>query len=196
MCVFRNVSKHNYCFSDYPFPEDTPDYPHNADMQNYIRSYVEHFELTPHIHFLTQVNNLKKCGTPYLILIAQSSPQSLFILVAYHVKYICICAEFGISYVSPVGCPKQQTYMFNLTTTWPNIDKNNLKLHLHQGVHCTTLYNLEIYVFAEKAFYVFKEYIIVITWHSMSKSFLLIHNFMLMHTISFFYQLEILLSEY
>ena len=67
--VFRNVSKHNYCFSDFPFPDDTTEFPHNVEMENYIRNYVKHFELAKHIHFLTQVNSLKKQGKNLLQLL-------------------------------------------------------------------------------------------------------------------------------
>ena len=31
-----NVSKHNYCFSDHPFPDETIDYPHHSDMFKYV----------------------------------------------------------------------------------------------------------------------------------------------------------------
>eukprot|EP00117_Sycon_ciliatum_P024226 scpid37421/ scgid20379/ Dimethylaniline monooxygenase [N-oxide-forming] 5; Dimethylaniline oxidase 5; Hepatic flavin-containing monooxygenase 5 len=50
-----NVSKYNYCFSDYPFADDVVDHPHNADMQKYIEGYVEHFDLMKHINFGTTV---------------------------------------------------------------------------------------------------------------------------------------------
>ena len=50
-----NVSKHNYCFSDFPFPEDTPDYPHWSDMAKYINAYVDHFDVRRLIRFNTRV---------------------------------------------------------------------------------------------------------------------------------------------
>ncbi|WAR28553.1 FMO5-like protein [Mya arenaria] len=55
-----NVSKYNYCFSDFPFPDDVPDYPHNKDMAKYVGNYVEHFDLRKHIRFHKKVLNVKK----------------------------------------------------------------------------------------------------------------------------------------
>lgn len=55
-----NVSKHNYCFSDFPFPDDVPDYPHNKDMAKYIKDYAAHFKLQEHIWFFTKVKRLEK----------------------------------------------------------------------------------------------------------------------------------------
>ena len=44
-----NVSKQNYVFSDFPFPEEVPDFPHHSQILKYLRSYVEHFSLGKHI---------------------------------------------------------------------------------------------------------------------------------------------------
>ncbi|KAJ8022293.1 Dimethylaniline monooxygenase [N-oxide-forming] 5 [Holothuria leucospilota] len=57
-----NVSKQNYCFSDFPFPEHVPDYPHNEDMAEYIRSYTSHFNLYDAIRFHTEVVSLERKG--------------------------------------------------------------------------------------------------------------------------------------
>lgn len=59
---FSNVSKHNYCFSDFPFPDDVPDYPHNKDMAKYIKDYAAHFKLHDCIQFFTKVKKLEKTG--------------------------------------------------------------------------------------------------------------------------------------
>ena len=53
-----NVSKHNYCFSDFPFPDDTPDYPHWDHMARYVNDYVDHFNVRPLIRFNTRVQRL------------------------------------------------------------------------------------------------------------------------------------------
>ena len=54
------VSKENYCFSDYPFPDETPDYPHHTQMAAYVNSYVDHFDLRRHIRFNTTVTRLSR----------------------------------------------------------------------------------------------------------------------------------------
>lgn len=56
----RNVSKHNYCFSDFPFPDDVPDFPHHTHMAEYINSYAEHFGVRKHISFNTKVTRIEK----------------------------------------------------------------------------------------------------------------------------------------
>ncbi|KAL4219838.1 hypothetical protein ACF0H5_020249 [Mactra antiquata] len=55
-----NVSKYNYCFSDFPFPDDTPDYPHNTDMAQYIVNYVKHFNLEDDISYLRKVISVER----------------------------------------------------------------------------------------------------------------------------------------
>ncbi|XP_060593695.1 flavin-containing monooxygenase 5-like [Ruditapes philippinarum] len=55
-----NVSKYNYCFSDFPFPDDTPDYPHNTDMAKYIVDYVQNFNLEDDIRFRRKVLDIEK----------------------------------------------------------------------------------------------------------------------------------------
>ena len=59
-----NVSKHNYCFSDYPFPDDTPDYPSHEQMASYINSYAEHNRLRERIAFGTEVTVLRRHDGP------------------------------------------------------------------------------------------------------------------------------------
>ena len=55
-CTHINVSKENYCFSDFPFPEETPDYPHHSHMAAYINSYVDYFNLRQFITFFCEVS--------------------------------------------------------------------------------------------------------------------------------------------
>ena len=54
-----NVSKYNYCFSDYPFPAESTDYPHHSQMYNYVKSYVEKHQLFENIKFNTKVIKLE-----------------------------------------------------------------------------------------------------------------------------------------
>ena len=63
-----NVSKHNYCFSDFPVPDDVPDYMHHSHMTKYINDYVDHFDLRRHVRFNTSVVELASAA-------AQQQPQ-------------------------------------------------------------------------------------------------------------------------
>ncbi|ELT99393.1 hypothetical protein CAPTEDRAFT_160407 [Capitella teleta] len=95
--TYINVSKHNYCFSDYPMPSELPDYVHNEDMQAYIRSYVQHFELHSHIHFLTQVNSVQKKDGVYEVVTEAVEEDSQGVITptgktrVYECKYLAIC---------------------------------------------------------------------------------------------------------
>lgn len=65
--LYSNVSKHNYCFSDFPFPDDVPDYPHHTHMAEYINSYAEHFGIKDHISFSTKVVRVEKVSEGWKI---------------------------------------------------------------------------------------------------------------------------------
>ena len=60
--IFSNVSKYNYCFSDFPFPDDAADYPRHDVMANYVNDYVRHFSLAEHIRFMRKVLSVDKIG--------------------------------------------------------------------------------------------------------------------------------------
>ncbi|XP_029818088.1 dimethylaniline monooxygenase [N-oxide-forming] 5 [Manacus vitellinus] len=49
--VIINTSKEMMCFSDFPIPEDFPNYMHNSKIMEYFRMYAQHFDLLRHIRF-------------------------------------------------------------------------------------------------------------------------------------------------
>lgn len=57
-----NVSKNNYVYSDFPFPDDTPDFPHHSDMMEYLRSYCRRFNLLDYILTDCIVVNIEPVG--------------------------------------------------------------------------------------------------------------------------------------
>ncbi len=50
-----NTSKTRMAYSDFPMPEDYPDYPHHSQILAYFEDYVDHFGVRPHIRFNTAV---------------------------------------------------------------------------------------------------------------------------------------------
>uniref|UniRef100_A0A3B5Q5S6 Flavin-containing monooxygenase n=1 Tax=Xiphophorus maculatus TaxID=8083 RepID=A0A3B5Q5S6_XIPMA len=46
-----NTSKEMMCFSDFPMPDDYPNYMHNSQLLQYFRLYAAHFHLLQHIRF-------------------------------------------------------------------------------------------------------------------------------------------------
>ncbi|OCT85235.1 uncharacterized protein LOC494799 isoform X1 [Xenopus laevis] len=59
--VIINTSKEMMCYSDFPIPEDYPNFMHNSKIFNYFRMYAEHFQVFKYIHFKTSVLSIKKC---------------------------------------------------------------------------------------------------------------------------------------
>lgn len=89
-----NVSKYNYCFSDFPFPDDIPDYPHNTDMAQYIKDYAKHFNIVDSIKHYRKVINIEKQGEHWKVTVQKvetdgltTIPESQEIYVA---KYLAI----------------------------------------------------------------------------------------------------------
>ncbi|XP_071421437.1 flavin-containing monooxygenase 5-like isoform X1 [Pithys albifrons albifrons] len=58
--VIINTSKEMMCFSDFPIPEDFPNYMHNSKIMEYFRMYAQHFDLLRHIRFRTSVCRVSK----------------------------------------------------------------------------------------------------------------------------------------
>lgn len=71
-----NVSKFNYAFSDFPFPEEVPDFPHNKDMCQYIHDYADHFGLTNIIEYHAMVTSVEQIGEKWRITGTQKKPGS------------------------------------------------------------------------------------------------------------------------
>ncbi|XP_009271578.1 PREDICTED: dimethylaniline monooxygenase [N-oxide-forming] 5 isoform X1 [Aptenodytes forsteri] len=58
--VIINASKEMMCFSDFPIPEDFPNYMHNSKIMEYFRMYARHFDLLRHVRFRTSVCRVAK----------------------------------------------------------------------------------------------------------------------------------------
>lgn len=50
-----NTSKRRMEFSDFPMPDDYPDFPHHSQVAAYFQAYADHFGLASHITFDTSV---------------------------------------------------------------------------------------------------------------------------------------------
>ncbi|NWT02401.1 FMO4 monooxygenase, partial [Mionectes macconnelli] len=58
--VITNTSKEMSCFSDFPFPEDFPNYLPHSLLLEYFRMYTRHFDLLRHIRFKTAALSVRK----------------------------------------------------------------------------------------------------------------------------------------
>ncbi|XP_015682354.1 dimethylaniline monooxygenase [N-oxide-forming] 5 [Protobothrops mucrosquamatus] len=58
--VIINTSKEMMCFSDFPIPDDFPNYMHNSKIMDYFRMYAERFDLLKYVRFKTKVCSVTK----------------------------------------------------------------------------------------------------------------------------------------
>ena len=54
-----NTSKQTLAFSDFPLPENLPDFPHHTDLLQYLRNYANHFGLQQYIRLNTVVESVE-----------------------------------------------------------------------------------------------------------------------------------------
>ena len=62
------MSKYNNAFSDYPFPDDAPDFPQHTIMSKYIHDYSKKFDLDKITRFNLEVINVEKKGNFFIII--------------------------------------------------------------------------------------------------------------------------------
>ncbi|KAM5342428.1 hypothetical protein ACJ41O_013394 [Fusarium nematophilum] len=60
MQTTANTSKHCCAFTDFPMPDDYPVHPSQKDLENYLESYAQHFNLYQHIEFSTSVQHVER----------------------------------------------------------------------------------------------------------------------------------------
>jgi len=79
-----NTSRLRMAYSDYPMPEDYPDYPNHAQIAAYFDDYVDHFGVRDRIRFETPVSHAERLedGTWQLTLGDGSSERFDALLVA------------------------------------------------------------------------------------------------------------------
>jgi len=79
-----NTSRLRMAYSDYPMPEDYPDYPNHAQIAAYFDDYVDHFGVRERIRFETPVKQAERLsdGTWELTLSDGSSERFDALLVA------------------------------------------------------------------------------------------------------------------
>ena len=57
-----NTSKTRMAYSDFPMPEDYPDYPGHRQFLAYFEDYVDRFAVRPLIRFRTSVEDVRPVG--------------------------------------------------------------------------------------------------------------------------------------
>jgi dimethylaniline monooxygenase (N-oxide forming) len=55
-----NNPRETYAFSDFPYPETVDEFPTAGQVREYLKSYVEHFGLGPHLRLSTEVVSVSR----------------------------------------------------------------------------------------------------------------------------------------
>ena len=66
-CTVFNSSKYRSAFSDFPFSDDTDDFPTWRQMHDYLESYVDYFGIKKFIHLDSRATNLKRAAGKWLL---------------------------------------------------------------------------------------------------------------------------------
>ena len=59
--------KAQYSFSDFPMPEDFPEWPTGAQVQEYLAAYADEFGVTPHLRLGTTVESVVPDGARWVV---------------------------------------------------------------------------------------------------------------------------------
>jgi hypothetical protein len=71
-----NTSKQLMAFSDFPMPEDYPDYPHHSLIYQYFENYIDHFGFRNKIHFNTAIDKVEMISPlKYIVYTDKFPPQ-------------------------------------------------------------------------------------------------------------------------
>ncbi|MEO1763316.1 MAG: NAD(P)-binding domain-containing protein [Cyanobacteria bacterium J06629_18] len=60
-------SRHTYCFTDYPMPEDYPEWPNGEQVRRYLQSYADNFGVSERIYFQTEVSNISRRNSVWIV---------------------------------------------------------------------------------------------------------------------------------
>ena len=58
--ITTQSSRHTYCFTDYPMPEDYPEWPSGEQVRKYLQSYADYFGVSEKIYFQTEVTDISR----------------------------------------------------------------------------------------------------------------------------------------
>lgn len=61
--MYTNLSKYHMAFSDFPFPDTMPDFPHNKDVFAYLENYAEAFGVDKVIRYQQNVSSVSYRGS-------------------------------------------------------------------------------------------------------------------------------------
>lgn len=109
--VVSNSCKEMSCYSDFPFPEDYPNYVPNSQFLDYLKMYADRFNLLKYIQFKTTVFSVTKCqdfnvsGQWEVVTLHEGKQESAIF------DAVMVCTGFLTNPHLPLGCfPGIQTF--------------------------------------------------------------------------------------
>lgn len=102
--VVSNSCKEMSCYSDFPFPEDYPNYVPNSQFLDYLKMYADRFDLLKCIQFKTTVFSITKCqdfnvSGQWKVVTLHEGKQESAIFDA-----VMVCTGFLTNPHLPLGC--------------------------------------------------------------------------------------------
>eukprot|EP00127_Corallochytrium_limacisporum_P005048 Clim_evm3s198 gene=Clim_evmTU3s198 len=86
-----NVSKHHYAYSDYPQPEENPDYIHHSLMAKYLNDFADHFKLKDLIRFRTKVTHVEHGpGDRWRVETESTDSDAKHMMTVYEARFVAI----------------------------------------------------------------------------------------------------------
>ena len=73
-----NTSKQMMSFSDFPMPNNYPDYPHHSLIFDYFNEYVDYFNIRKSIQFNTEVEKVEKIATSEYLVSLSNKKQIIY----------------------------------------------------------------------------------------------------------------------
>jgi cation diffusion facilitator CzcD-associated flavoprotein CzcO len=76
-----DTSKWRLAFEDFPVPKDWPDFPHHAQLFQYFKDYVDHFDLRRTITFNTRVTKAERSGDLWKVTLSTGETRDYDVLI-------------------------------------------------------------------------------------------------------------------
>ncbi len=76
-----DTSKWRLAFEDFPVPKDWPDFPHHAQLFQYFKDYVDHFDLRKTITFNTKVTKAERAGDIWKVTLSTGETRDYDVLI-------------------------------------------------------------------------------------------------------------------
>lgn len=117
-----NLSKHVACYTDYPYPDDVPDYATAAQTAQYLRDYAEHFGLMKHANLGMKLSKVERKNDSWLLRMTDAKTKEEHQIQADKVV-LCVGLQ--------VQTPKMPNNKGIETFTGQSIHSNNYKVASH-----------------------------------------------------------------